>query len=151
MERFSTSSCPPIEIPATAAYPTHPCLPPGIRCVSWRREHPVGTVPSQAGISWGTGDWHVPKSPPPPPAPLWGGPGPLGELLSFTVCYSQTTHPQHTQASPSVPSAAACPYLHFSAPPPHHKHTFLHTVLPFWSSSIQSERGAGPGAEPAAH
>lgn len=146
--RFSTSICPPIEIPATAAYPTHPCLPPGSRCVSWRREHPLGTVPSQAGISWGTGDWHVPKS---PTAVLGGALGPWESFYhSLSAIHKQPTHSTHRRLllSPLLLRAA---HISIFMPPLPPTHTFLHTVLPFWSSSIQSERGAGPGAEPAAH
>lgn len=36
---------------------------PRTRRVSWRGEHPLGTVPTQTGISRGMGDWRVPKSP----------------------------------------------------------------------------------------
>lgn len=74
-----------------------------------------------------------------------GGPEPLGELLSFTVCYSQTTHPPHTQASPSVPSAAACPYLHFYAPP--HAHFFIlfcHSGAPPFRVSVAPARVPSP-------
>lgn len=117
--RFSTSICPPIEIPATAAYPTHPCLPPGIRCVSWRREHPLGTVPSQAGISWGTGDWHAPKS----PTAVLGGPRAPGRA-SIIHCLLFTNNPPTAHTGVSFCPLCCCvlPISPFLCPPSPHTH-----------------------------
>lgn len=51
-----------IEIPATPHYRAATASPGACRA-SWRGEHPLGTVPTQTGISQGMGDWRVPKSP----------------------------------------------------------------------------------------
>lgn len=74
-----------IEIPASPALeqPLPGDAPPGPPGVSWRGEHPFGTVPTQTGISQGMGDWRVPKS-----QQQCSGPASSGELPSFIVCYS---------------------------------------------------------------
>ncbi|KAK5868792.1 hypothetical protein PBY51_009771 [Eleginops maclovinus] len=85
MDFVSPSLVSLIEIPASAALeqPLPGGAPPGPCRVSWRREHPFGTVPTQTGISQGMGDWHVPKSP-----QQCSEPAPSGKLPSFIVCYS---------------------------------------------------------------
>lgn len=143
--RFSTSICPPIEIPATAAYPTHPCLPRGIRCVSWRREHPLGTVPSQAGISWGTGDWHAPKS----PTAVLGGPRAPGRA-SIIHCLLFTNNPPTAHTGVSFCPLCCCvlPISPFLCPPlPPHTHFFIlfcHSGAPPFRVSVAPARVPSP-------
>lgn len=87
---------------------------------------------------------------PSPPQQCWDG-GCLGALApgraSIIHCLLFTNNPPTAQTGVSFCPLCCCvptsPFLCGT-------HTFLHTFLPFWSSSIQSERGAGPGAEPAA-
>lgn len=75
-------SCPWLRFqPTPAAKQPLPPLGPGM--YPGGGVHPLGTVPTQTGISQGMGDWRVPKSP-----QQCSGPAPSGELPSFIVCYS---------------------------------------------------------------
>lgn len=107
-----------IEIPATPHYRAATASPGACRA-SWRGEHPLGTVPTQTGISQGMGDWRVPKSPQQCSGGCTLGRASIIHCLLFINNLPSPSRPglppsQHTLTHLFPVLSAAHPNLHFS-------------------------------------